>query len=155
MLGSIHDERVIPYYVALARKNRSDLRAEACRVLGRYNNDLAFETLEKILQTTPDDVREGVTTDDLAVKAAEGVRGWAVHGISTSPHPKALPGLWSFAGDAQYGVRLTVLHKAAEVKTREAVAVINRLTADENETVRDEARRYQRELANGRDRPDR
>jgi hypothetical protein len=154
MLGSIHDERVIPYYVALAEKPRSWLRGEACRVLGRYNNDLAFETLEKLLLTTADDVREGVTTDELAVRAAEGVRGSAVHGISTSPHPKALPRLWSFAGDPEYGVRLTVLHKAAEVKTREAVAVINRLTADENETVRNEARRYQRELANGRDRPD-
>jgi hypothetical protein len=52
-------------------------------------------------------------------------------------------------------VRLTVLHKAAGAKTREAVAVIDRLTADENEGIRNETRRYQRELANGRDRPDR
>jgi HEAT repeat protein len=131
------------------------MRSEACRILGRYNNDLAFETLEKLLLTTAEDVRAGEITYEDDVTAAEGVRRGAVHGISTSPHPKALPRLWSFAGDPEYGVRLTVLHKAAKVKTREAVAVIDRLTTDDNEVVRNEALRYQRELAKGRDRPDR
>ncbi len=50
------------------------------------------------------------------------------------------------ADDRYYGVRMTVLHKAFEVKTPEARAIIRKLTADENERVRDEAKRYQKLL---------
>jgi hypothetical protein len=149
MLTAIHDERVVPYFVALAEKPHSSPRFAACRPLGRYNNDQAFEALKKLTKTTGTDIRASATTLELAESSADGVRHAAANAVSGSPHPQAIPSLWTLANDRYYGVRITVLHKAAELKTPEARAIIQKMTADENETVRNEAIRYQKLLAGG------
>jgi len=81
---------------------------------------------------------------------AKAVRHWAIHGIGTSPHPKALPLYWTFANDSYYGVRLWVVQKAGQLKTPEARAIIQKMTSDENEMVRNEALRYQKLLTTGK-----
>ena len=40
-----------------------------------------------------------------------------------------------------------MLHKAAEIETTEATAIIETMTEDANATLRDEAKRYQSERA--------
>jgi HEAT repeat protein len=147
MLAVIHDERVIPYYLALAQKPNLSARYAACRSLGQYQNDEAFEALLKLAKTTGIELRETATTLELAESSAEGIRRAAIHAIGDSPDPKALPYFWACAKDPHYAVRLTVLHKAAKLKSPEARAVIATLTADPNETVRNEAIRYQKQLA--------
>ena len=149
MLAAIHDERAIPHWIVLAEKPHFSPRITACRALGHYKTDEAFEALKKLLKTTAADVRGSATTLELDESSAKGVRGWAIHAIATSPHPKALPLLWTFADDPDDGVRLTVLHKAAELKTPEARAIIRRMTSDATAMVRDEAIRYQKSIAAG------
>lgn len=149
MMNAIRDERVVPYYVTLAELPHDSPRSAACDPLGRYNSDPAFAALKKLSKTTAADVRDGSTTLALAESSADGVRHSAAHALGTSPHPKALPYLWTLVDDRYYGVRMTVLHKAFEVKTPEARAIIRQLTADENERVRDEAKRYQKLLDAG------
>jgi RNA polymerase sigma factor (sigma-70 family) len=146
MLAAIHDERVVPYFAALAEKPHSSPRFAACAPLGRYRTDPAFEALKKLAATTGADIRASATTLELAESSADGVRHSAAAAIADSPHPKALPFLWTLADDRYYGVRLTVLHKAAETRTPEARSVIQKMTSDANETVRDEALRYLKKL---------
>ncbi len=62
MLAAIHDERIIPYWIVLAEKPYYSPRIVACRALGHYKTDEAFETLKKLLKTTSDDVRGSATT---------------------------------------------------------------------------------------------
>jgi len=147
MLTAIHDERVVPYFVKLAQKPHQSPRMAACGPLGRYKSDEAFAALKKLMTTTAADVRHGSTTWELAESSADAVHHYAIHAIAESPHPEALRFLWTQAGDRYYGVRLTILHKAAEVKTPEARAIINMMTQDVNETVRKEAVRYRGMLA--------
>ena len=147
MMAAIHDERVIPYYVALAAMPHFSPRLTSCRALGRFNNDKAFDALQRLMKTTGVEIRDSATTLELAESSANGVRHSAIHAIADSPHPKAIPLLWNYANDRYYGVRMTILHKAAELKTPEAQAIILKMTSDENKMVRDEAVRYQKKLA--------
>ena len=147
MLAAIHDERVIPHFVALAQKPHPSPRFAACATLGQYKSDAAFAALQKLAKTTGADLRDSATTLELAESSADGVRHAAVHAIGVSPHPKAIPLLWTFANDRYEGVRLTVLHRAAEVKTAEARAIIKQMTCDKEERVRNEAERYRKQLA--------
>jgi HEAT repeat protein len=149
MLAAIHDERVIPHFAALAEIPHFSPRMAACAPLGRYKNDAALEALKKLARTTGADIRASATTLELAESSADGVRHAVVHAIGGSPHPKAIPLLWTFADDRYYGVRLTVLHKAAELKTPEARAIIRKMTTDANETVCKEAMRYLEQLPKG------
>jgi hypothetical protein len=147
MLAAIRDERVIPYFVALAEKPHFSPRYAACGPLGQYKNDEAFAALKKLARTTGADIRASATTLELAESSADGVRHSAVHALANSPHPQAIPLLWTFADDRYRGVRIAVLHKAAELKTAEARVVIQKMTTDKDETVRNEALRYQKKLA--------
>jgi hypothetical protein len=147
MMAAIRDERVIPYYVKLAEMPHFSPRLAACASLGRFNNDKAFAALQRLTKTTGAEIRESATTLQLAESSANAVRHSAIHAIAESPHPKAIALLWTFANDRYYGVRLTILHKAAELKTTEARALIEKMTLDENKDVRDEAQRYREELA--------
>ncbi len=147
MLAAIHDERVVPYFAALAEKPRYSPRFAACAPLGRYKTDKAFEALKMLAATTGADIRASATTAELAETSADGVRHAAAVAIAGSPHPTALPFLWTLADDRYHGVRLTVLHKAAEVKTPEARDIIQKMNSDANETVRNEALRYKKKLA--------
>jgi HEAT repeats len=147
MMAAIQDERVIPWYVKLAEMPHSSPRLAACTPLGRFNNDMALAALQRLTKTTGADIRASATTLQLAESSADGVRHSAIHAIANSPHPKAIPLLWTCANDRNYAVRLTILHKASELKTAEARAIIEKMTMDENKDVRDEAQRYQKKLA--------
>jgi HEAT repeats len=146
MLQGMHDERVVPYFIALAQQPHPSPRYAACEVLGSYKSDEAFAALQKLAKTTGAELRDSATTLELAESSADGVRHAAVHAIGVSPHPKAIALLWTFAGDRYEGVRLTVLHRAAELKTPEARAIIKQMTCDKEERVRNEAQRYLKQL---------
>jgi hypothetical protein len=147
MLAAINDVRVVPYFAALAAVPHSSPRFAACGPLGRYQTDEAFEALKKLAGTTGADIRASATTLKLAETSADGVRHAAAHALAGSPHPKAIPFLWTMANDRYYGVRLTVLQKAAEMRTPEALDILLRMSCDQNETVRNEALRYLKKLA--------
>jgi RNA polymerase sigma factor (sigma-70 family) len=149
MLAATNDVRVVPYFVALASMPHFSPRLAACGPLGRYQTDEALEALKKLARTTGAEIRASATTLELAETSADGVRHGAAHALAGSPHPKAVPFLWTMADDRYYGVRLTVLHKAAELKTPEALGILLKMSCDPNETVRNEAIRYLKKRARG------
>ncbi len=146
MLAEIRDVRVIPHFVTLAGLPRPEARMHAGDVLGRFDTDEAFAALKKLLGTTAADLRGSATTVELEEHSAAAVRHSAVGAFGKCPHPDALPLFWSHADDEYYGTRITVLHRAAEVKSVKARAIIEKMTTDKNEIVRDEAIRYKKEL---------
>ena len=146
VLIAMHDDRVVPYFVRRADQTYPSNCQAACRALGHYNDDRALETLNKIMKTTASDI-DYATTRELAESSADNLRHSAIHAIRESPHPKAIPLLWTFANDPYHEVRLTILLKAAELHTPEAHSVIKKMTTDDNERVRNQAIFYQKQLA--------
>jgi hypothetical protein len=140
---AVDDERAVPYFVRLAAVAHQSPKSTACEPLGRSRSDEALAALKRLAATTAEDVRGGSTTPELAASSADNVRHSAVAALARSPHPDAIGLVWGHASDPYYGVRLTVLHRAFELKTPEARAVIRRMTGDANRTVADEARRYE------------
>ena len=147
MLRAIRDPRTVPYYITLSKQPHHEPRMTACQGLADYGTDEAFEALNAMTKTTSADLRGSATTVKLEESSAAGVRQSAVYAIGKNPHKDALATLWTFAGDADYAIRITVLHKAAEIETAEATAIIETMTEDANATVRDEAKRYRSERA--------
>ncbi len=147
MLRAIRDPRTVPYYIALSKQPHHEPRMTACQGLADYGTDEAFEALKAMTKTTGADLRGSATTVKLEESSAAGVRGSAVHAFGKNPHKDALSTLWTFSRDADYAIRITVLHKAAEIETAEATAIIETMTEDANATVRDEAKRYRSERA--------
>lgn len=131
----------------LAQQSHSTRKSAACTPLEHYNDDKAFESLKKLAKTTGADVRDSGINEEMDESCADSVRHSAAGALARSPHPKAVAFLWTLAEDRYDGVRLTVLHKAAEVKTPEARAIILRMTSDAEERIRNEARRYLKKLA--------
>ena len=147
MLRAIRDPRTVPYYITLSKQPHHEPRMTACQGLADYGTDEAFEALNALTKTPGADLRGSATTVKLEESSAAGVRQSAVYAIGKNPHKDALATLWTFAGDADYAIRITVLHKAAEIETAEATAIIETMTEDANATVRDEAKRYRSERA--------
>lgn len=142
MLLEIRDERVIPHFVKLGQLPRVEPRYAACEGLKKFKTDDAFTALKALAATTADDLKGSAVNRQLEESSARAVRHAAVHALADCPHPEALPLVWKAAGDENDAVRMTVLHKAFEVKSAEARAIIARLTDDADERVRNEAKRY-------------
>ena len=144
MLAAIHDERVIPHFIRLAEQNDYTSRSDAVRPLGQYRNEQAFEALKKLAKTQGADIRHSATTEDGDESMASGLRRHAINTLFKSPHPAAIPLMWSYAADPDYRIRLTILHRSADLKTPEARAFIQKTLMDKDESLRIEALRYQK-----------
>src|SRR5262245_28966332 len=81
--------------------------------LGRFKNDQAPEALKKAMETTGKDIRDSADMLQIAEGCADQMHHSAISAISRSPHPEAIPFLWTCANDRYDGVPLTIVHKAA------------------------------------------
>lgn len=144
MLRALRDERVIPWFIKLLDQPSGSRKLTACDGLAPYGTDTSLAALKRAMQTTADEIRD-TTTRELAESSADAVHHAAIVALSANPHPEAAQFVLAQASDRYWGVRITVLHLAAKLKTKEAREVIERLTKDTNENVRSEALRYQRE----------
>lgn len=142
MLLLIQDERVIPHFVKLSQLPRVEPRYAACEGLKKFKTDEAFAALKAMTATTGDDLKGSAVNRQLEVSSARAVRHVAVSALADCPHPDALPLVWKAVDDENDSVRLTVLHKAFEVKSAEARKIIEKLIEDTDERVRNEAKRY-------------
>ena len=61
--------------------------------------------------------------------------------LADRPEPEALEAVLKLESDPEYGVRLTVAQRAAELDDPRGSAILLRLTTDANEVVRGEAKR--------------
>jgi len=133
---------VIPHFIELGKRPRHSFRTTACQGLKKFKSDEAFAAIKALAATTADDMKGDGTTRELDESSARGVRQAAVSALTECPHPDALAEVWKAADDESENVRLTVLHKAFEVKSAEARKIIEKMTEDASERVRNEANRY-------------
>ncbi len=147
-LLAIRDPRVIPHFIELGKRPRLEARYAACEALGKFNTDEAFAALKALYATTGADLKGSAINAQLEESSANGVRHAAIGAILDCGHPDALAFGWKTAIDDGYdGVRMTVLHKAYEVKSPAARKVIAALLTDADDRIRGEAKRYTELLA--------
>lgn len=132
-LASMDDKRVISYFAeALARFGNSGfafgrdaeyaINSRAITALARYDDDQAIEALRAAMKSTSDDVRLLVAT-----------------ALGDSPHRSAITLLMKMQADSYYFVRLRVAQGLKKVKTKEALATLQKLLKDESKDVRQAA----------------
>lgn len=149
-LKAIHDERVIPHFLAALRTNDYSMKFNALDALAAFNSDLALDGLKEGMRTTGKDI--GNTTTTVVVnQLADNIRHSAGVALSRSLHPGALPFLLEQRKDSYYGVRLDVAHAlGSRVKADKAIPVLEEMTNDPNEMVSSEAKRYIELLRKGK-----
>ena len=132
-LASMEDKRVISYFAdALGRFGNSQfgmgrdaeyiISSISITSLAKYDDDHAIAALRAAQKSTSDDVRLLVAT-----------------ALGNSPHRSALKLLMKMQNDSYYFVRLRVAQGLKEVKTKEALATLQKLLKDESKDVREAA----------------
>lgn len=123
----LNDERIIPYIEGAAINNRSLIRN-----LSKFTSDRALKIIVRRISDETDEIRHTVAG-----------------ALSKSIHPKSKGFLISMRKDSYRGVRLTVLHYLATVKTAESTKMIKEMIDDQDQQmVGPEARRYLAEREN-------
>ncbi len=123
----LNDERIIPYIEGAALTNPSLIRN-----LSKFTSDRALEIIVRRISDVKDEIRHTVSA-----------------ALSKSIHPKSKGFLISMRKDSYRGVRLTVLHYLATVKTAESTKMIQEMVDDQDQQmVGPEARRYLAERQN-------
>ncbi len=122
-----NDERIIPYIEGAALNNPSLIRN-----LSKFRSDRALEIIVSRISDEKDEVRHTVAG-----------------ALSKSNHPNSKRHLISMRKDSYRGVRLTVLHYLATVKTAESTKMIEEMVNDQDQQmIGPEARRYLDERQN-------
>lgn len=134
LLDFIRDPRIIKYYAQMLEKygrvlvlhRDLDLHLRnVARALSKYTDDLALETLKKMMKSLNEETRASV---------AEAFRGMK--------HPQALPLLLTMRADEYWRVRLSVLEAYGDRDSAEAQSVLQQMLKDENPMVRNRAQAY-------------
>ncbi|MBN1360174.1 MAG: HEAT repeat domain-containing protein [Sedimentisphaerales bacterium] len=137
-LSLIYDEPVVPWYVAAVRTNSYKLKFAALDRLSRFDGDEALAGLKIGMATRGADIGN-CTTPEVATRLADGIRHATAIALARSPHRQAKALLWSMWNDPAPAVRITVMQTATRMNTKEAHALLERMTADPDEQVRNEA----------------
>lgn len=150
MLHAIDDERAIPWFLELLKLPVLDDKQRGCQGLAKFASDEVFNALKGAVTAKPEDF-PGAASREQAGSWADAVQHTAAVALSENPHPAAADYLLTHAGHASENVRRVVLrhaHKLSKSKP-EARQVIDDLTKDPSETIRDEAKRYQKKPSDG------
>jgi len=86
----------------------------------------------------------------VANSLAKNIIHTAIHSISRSPHPEAIPFLLSKRDDEMDEIRLTVVHALGRMSANRARPILEEMKNDKSATVRGEARRYLEEFSSGK-----
>ena len=145
-LTCINDERVIPYFVRAFDERKGELRFAGVQsgALDRYNNQAAFETLQKAMDIHGSDIND-VSSKQFAQERAANIRQTATMALLRSPYPEAFPFLLTRRNDPAPAVRLTILHalgKQGEHELQAVLPLLREMSHDKNTMIRDEAKRY-------------
>lgn len=126
-LAAIEDPRIIPYFVRAIDMRRF----EGIEVLGRYNNDGAFNALKNAMIDTGAD---------------DNIRHRIASALSRSPHPDALDFLITQRHDPYHGVRITVVQRLSSTDEKRAIPLLKEMSLDSNASVSGEAKRILKEF---------
>jgi hypothetical protein len=139
-LSLIDDPRVVPWYVKEIKSRDYSRKFRALDRLARFPGDDALAGLEIGMATQGTDIANSATPA-LASTLAENVRHVAALALTRSPHPRAMPLLWTMEKDPARAVRVTVVQAAGRADTPESLELLERATHDGDATVRGEAER--------------
>ncbi len=149
-LSLINDPAVIPWYVKALDSNSYDLKFCALDKLSRFNSDKALAALKRGVATQATDVAHNANAN-VTPTLAQNIRGSAAQGLARSPHPDAKRFLLSLWNNPDRNVRLEVVHVLGRMDTPESLALLEKMSGDDDELVRSEAKRYLK-LRNDKDR---
>ena len=79
---------------------------------------------------------------EVANSLSKNIKHTAIHAISKSPHPKAIPFLLSKRNDEMDEIRLTVVHTLGRMSADKAVPILEEMKNDKSEIIRGEVKRY-------------
>jgi hypothetical protein len=123
-LASIHDARVVPYFVKAAALPDWGRQFVAIRALGDYSTAASLAALERAL-ALPGNGRISAAQSIAAHKTAAGMKI-----------------LWALRGDPDESLRLEIVHALAQLSPPDVVAKLTEMSRDKSAMVSGEARRY-------------
>ncbi|HEX5703261.1 MAG TPA: HEAT repeat domain-containing protein [Pyrinomonadaceae bacterium] len=132
MLGYyVKDKRTLPHFAAAMEKFGAEpewsdeqiIVAKAAWALSTFDDDRAIDALEKVMTSQVDDTR-------LAVAEA----------FAASKHARAYNLLLSMKNDTYSLVRVRIAERLSQVNSKDSIALLREMLADENEDVRKAAR---------------
>jgi|GEM_PF-2854644 len=123
-LASIHDTRVVPYFVKALALPDWERQFVAIRALGAYPNDASLAALTRAL-ALPGNGRIAAAQAIASHKTAAGV---AI--------------LWALRGDPDASFRLEILHAVARLNAPDVVETLTEMSRDASPMVAGEAKRY-------------
>jgi HEAT repeat protein len=145
-LAAITDDRVIPYFIQAFESNSYPEKSTILHILGKFNNESAFQTLKQAMETRPEDMTDASTAEG-AKLGAERIRESAALALSRSPHPKAIPFLLSKHNDSSESVQFTILIALKKLKTEEAKPILQEMAQANNPRISEAAKGYLRAMA--------
>lgn len=139
-LRAIDDPRVVPVLIRSVKRSNPDI-FDILR-LGHFNDDAAFETLQKLaLHASASDITN-TATRELAIQSAGEIRHCAALAIADSPHEGATEVLLSLRHDPYGPVRLTVVQNIGKLPLERSRAIWREMSSDSDADVASEAKRY-------------
>ena len=139
-LAWIDDPRVVPYFSRALSMRSYTMKFIALHVLGKFGTNEAFAALQAGMRTSPADFDSA--SSEQAARNAANIRTEAAGALRRCSHPKAREFLLAQRRDDAEGVRLTVLHVLGAMPPAEVTPLIQEMTEDQSQRVRDEAQRY-------------
>jgi hypothetical protein len=143
-LSWIDDPRVVPYFSRALSIRSYTHKFVALHVLGKFATDEAFAALQAGMKTGAADLDSA--SGEQAVRSAANLRTVAAIALRRSRHPKARDFLLAQRSDDAEGVRITVLHTLGAMPPAEAAPLLQEMADDPSPRVREEARRYLKQL---------
>ncbi len=141
-LLAIKDERVVKYLLEMVRMQNYTHRFNALQGLAKFRSDSALMGIEIGLDTKLEDMRKNSSNDKVAKQLVANIRHSASVALSNSKHSKAESRLLSLWNDPNDAIRITVLHRIGKLTDDSSFAILEKMTQDKNERVRNEAVRY-------------
>lgn len=116
----IYDERIIKYLAQAVETNYWLMRH-----LAKFNNDTALNAIVSRIDDDDQETRRNVSIT-----------------LASSLHPKAAYFLLQMRNDKFYAIRLDVIHYLGKTKTANSTQILKEMMNDENESNRNEVKRY-------------
>lgn len=142
----INDDRVIPYLVRAVESQNYERIFCGLEALVKFNDDRALAVMKTALHSSGSDFGDCCTTEEVAQSLAKGIRLLAAQSLAKSKHPDAIQFLLSQRKNPDAEIRLTVVHTLGNIKTPEAIALLQEMAKDENALVSGESQRYLKEF---------
>ncbi len=141
-LNAIEDTRVIPWAVKMFHMSAFDRKSEAIDILSKFNDPIAFKTMQAGLTVKGTELLNYATTQEQK-EGAKSLRAHAVYALGYSPYPRALAVLKTFVHDPDEEVRQYLTWTLTENKEPVRVRpLLLEMVHDPNKDIRNQVSSY-------------